>query len=697
MSSQRKLSRGPLRMVWILLLLAGSSAVSGYGQTAQEKASAFAAIKAKWQSLPGVDRDADNAELLAFLRARPEFSDSGIVAGSSTVWAKFNDGRVLILANNFELGPPDPAAPSEIPFRLPSPEAQANSKSPAHSVFSSPSELLAPLAVAQELPKTRQARLMHPIRNWPTAVPNIRQWLIDAGYDVVDDPGTLTSLRTLADDGILYMEAHGGQARVTPTDPGTKFAVWTADEYDVFEDSDAKLKEDLDLGRVLYMGGNELSDPVTRELVPVFHYGITDKFVTEYWKFGANSLAYFTVCQSDGGGIGVQDFKNAVLAKGASVYAGWSQSVRTNIALRTAKLVFDRLLGANDPNAFPEQYFKQRPFEWLSIGGDPLQSDLAQHSLGIDITTGALLSFTPNSIAGLGDFGLLAPSIMLMSPIEVDLPFTPFTAGTLQITGAFGSDPRPDPDSKVTVGGLDCPVKPNGWTPDLILCDMPSGAAGDVVVTVRKHQSNKARLTKWDGTFAYAIEGDGSLKATITYHALFRPDVRKVRTVIHLPPIGPFFTTATLTDESTASYACSGSAVSTVGSTTTTITWTGAGNVPASRVLPPSANSFQMGLNGIPGPTVQVTTDHGPEPGCDWTSVLVTPDGTYTQTGHWRLKGPEFDIGVMPIEPSDPSFPGGSKSDFPFCDAPQTFTPARCRVDWGPIPAAFRPDPNSAR
>ncbi len=47
--------RRQLRSACGLLLLAIFGAVSAYGQTPQEKAAAFAAIKAKWESLPGVD------------------------------------------------------------------------------------------------------------------------------------------------------------------------------------------------------------------------------------------------------------------------------------------------------------------------------------------------------------------------------------------------------------------------------------------------------------------------------------------------------------------------------------------------------------------------------------------------------------------------------------------------------------------
>jgi len=104
--------------------------------------------------------------------------------------------------------------------------------------------------------------------------------------------------------------------------------------------------------------------------------------------------------------------------------------------------VFDRFLGKNDPGASPEFLFKQRPFQWPLVGGDPLQSDLAKHNQGIDTSTGALLSFTPNSIAGFGDFALLAPTIILGQVVEASLPGVPYPAGTLNIFGTFGSDPR---------------------------------------------------------------------------------------------------------------------------------------------------------------------------------------------------------------------------------------------------------------
>ncbi len=263
--------------------------------------------------------------------------------------------------------------------------------------------------------------------------------------------------------------------------------------------------------------------------------------------------------------------------------------------------------------------------------------------------------------------------------------------------------PGADPDSKVTVGGLDCPVQFAGWQPGQISCDIPPAASGDVVVTVRKHESNKARLTKWNGTFRYSVRGADTLQVDIVYHVALRVDIRKVRLVIHELPVGPFFgNIGIIPDESSAFYLCSGRSVTTVGDTTTTITWTGTGNMSGSRVVPVSADSFNLGLNGIPGPNVSAGFDHGANAGCNWTMVTVTPGGTTTATGRWNLGVPTFDIGPLAVEPNDPSFPADCRNltGQPGCQGvlpTSQSTILRCRVEWDQIFATSPPDPDSGR
>ncbi len=192
--------------------------------------------------------------------------------------------------------------------------------------------------------------------------------------------------------------------------------------------------------------------------------------------------------------------------------------------------------------------------------------------------------------------------------------------------------------------------------------------------------------------------GDDSLKLSVTYQAAFHADVRKFRFAIHDPPIGPLpGSLALIADESSASYTCSGSASQTDVDTTTTITWTGGGNVPAARTTGGAPNSFQMVFNGVGGPTVTVGIIHGPGPGCDGTTVTSGPAGTITSTFHWDLSRPDtFDIGALPVEPNDPSFPAGSHS-FAICPSPPTFTLPHCQIQWSTVAATFPPDATSAR
>jgi len=659
--------------------------ISVFAQSPLDKAAALNAIATKWASLPHTDLASDSQALLAFVQARSEFSDAGIVTGSTCVWARFNDGRTVLIANNV----PEPAPPAG--------DSTSTELSVGHREIASFSPLSNSAAddasgTPEELPSSSQARLIHTISGFATAVPDIRPWLTAAAYNVIDDPGTIASLRQVQGDGVLYFEGHGGQwLDNSPGGGKLRFAIWTADTIDLFgEDNDPLMKDDLDNGRVLYMLGEQNVDPITKTGEIAIHYGITSVFVSKYWSFSANSLVFLTVCDSFTGDSA--DFKNAVLTKGASVYAGWTGAAGAIVAVRSARLVFDRLLGANadrDPSIL-EADFKQRPFDYVSI-----QRDLPLHNLGA--YGAASLLFTP--YVGTQSFALLAPSIVVATLFETDVPGTPITARTLQLGGVFGSDPGVDPDSKVTVGGQDCPVKPGDWHSDYILCSLPAGAAGDVVVSVRKHSSNKGRLTKWNGTIRSSIIGDGSLRVLVTYNVAFRSDVRRFRLAIHDPPSGPFlFNPNVIADESSASYTCSGSATDTFGDLTETITWSGGGNMSASHVVPAPDNSFQMVFSGLSAPTVMVNVDQGKGPGCDWTTVTTGPDGTITSSGHSDFSSPApFDIGALPVEPNDPSFAGGSKSDSAACFGPPAFTVPKCRVDWDTFTAMLPPDATSAR
>jgi len=76
------------------------------------------------------------------------------------------------------------------------------------------------------------------------------------------------------------------------------------------------------------------------------HYGITSKFVTWYWHdFAQNAVVFVDAC--GGGGAFAAPFRNAIIAKKASVYFGWTKPVFSDAASLVAKFMFDRLMGAN--------------------------------------------------------------------------------------------------------------------------------------------------------------------------------------------------------------------------------------------------------------------------------------------------------------------------------------------------------------
>jgi len=357
-------------------------------------------------------------------------------------------------------------------------------------------------------------------------------------------------------------------------------------------------------------------DPLTGKWVSETHYAITAQFVRTYLRnFSANSFVYIDACSSDDPRpnpqtfLGAQDFKQAMFDAGASVYAGWTANAGDSIAADSARLVFDRLLGAN--KFFPEmlktpsgETFNQRPFPWPSV-----VVDLPLHGLGADTNPTALLNFTPNpDFNGVGTsvFGLLAPSIGTVAVIENGAYVIPGqSALSFEPTSVFGSDPG---SVTVTVDGQSAGAAFGSLT----LFNFPTpgvgaGSAGDVIVTVRNHHSNVARLTEWQGTFTGNMPGPGgTLSATLTLNLAFRADIREWRPVIHQPPVEPstLFPIWTMVPGSSGQFACTGTAVAQNDvydpNGTSYYQWSGSGNLtPANGATsPPNLLYISGTLNG---------------------------------------------------------------------------------------------------
>ena len=517
--------------------------------TPEQRLTALDAVKAKFEALKnGANPGAVNQEMLNFILSRPEFAAAGI-STDSCVWAKYTDGVGLIVVNNREpdlLSNPSPA---------PGPEV-------AQSVPASPQP--------ENLPQSPKARLyfaLGPLFSNP--LPDISNWLTAENYVPINEAATVENLRHVGGDGVFFFDGHGG---TTETDSGNAFVLTTSESPNATRDK--QLEADLipnppasglSKNRLVYSvaivdvkGGKTLTDEF---------YGITSQFIRDYWgQFSPGSFVFISSCSS--GSPGAFGIRDAIKEKGASVYAGWTDTVHGPVIFEATRFVFDRLLGANKIYAEGDG-FKQRPFDYLSVA-----VDLPLHGLGRDQQTGANLAFTAFPTNG-NSQTLLAPSIWFM---EVD-SYT----NLLTIQGEFGDDPGAN-NRAVFVGGQPCHVLT--WANNQILCDLPlsgPGSSGEVIVTVRQQYSNTAYLTEWEGDFIHTVTGKGSLKQTATYHIRLRADIRLVRNHIHEAPNLIADRAVVATEDSGYSYECGGSFDETFPGTppqVCTEKWFGAGSLP---------------------------------------------------------------------------------------------------------------------
>ncbi len=677
-------------------------------------------------SLPGIDPAADNQTMLNYLRSRPEFIDSDIDVPSSSVWATFANGEEFIFANDRRspsLPPVNPAFQPSLAttFKLgtsPLPPTQFLSTS---SNAKSPSEL--PSSSAVSLRNTLTSTIAFDDSN---LIRDLTKILVPQNYTaplLVDASVDLNgSLRAAGGDGVFYYTSHGGFHGSTAII--LDYGIWTSTKADAY--MDARLPSSDIFGTkltpptLIHMLAQASSDVITNQPIYETHYAFTASFVRKYFKpFSTASFVFIDACGSADPrtttGQDAQNLKQAFLDKNTSVYAGWTATVADDIATNSARLVFDRLLGAN--KFFREAAFNQRPFDWQSV----INNDIQQHSLGVDLNSGALLGFSINpTLTQISQvFGLLAPSI---DQVQVDESGTFDPPNILLLTGLFGSDlatvtvggDNPAPGMTATTGGAELATCLNE-KPDLITCGdlSPSGngSGGNVQVSVRGHNSNIARLTYWQGPFQFFAAGEDSLKQTVNFNLAFRQDIRLHRPVIHNPPVEPNstpdFPIQAIFPVSTANYSCTGTGVYVVplpGVITETFTWTGGGTLPL--VVGRNAiftDGFALGGAVVSSTTFLLDLAAGTLTtlGCQFTDVILSTNGTTTLSQVLPVSTADF-ITVLKVALDPVSATITPPNPPPSAEAPCLIlitNPCQATVNWSQvIPLAnTAPDPNSAR
>jgi hypothetical protein len=666
------------------------------------------ALRAEFASLPHLDSVTDAQTLLAFIQSRPEFVSSGMYPDASSVWARFADGFPVAIANDF-FAVPEPLSaqasrqagaqisPSR---RTPVPKAEMATR-PKQSGGTGGTEM-------PSSPKFRFLSSVDQLTGVDTNLePDLTAWLNAQNYEPVLSLPTVANLKTVGGDGIFIFRAHGVSLGAgTASDP-YQYILWTIDESD-FETTAEYLKS----GDFQFSAPSPLVPMLAESANGVYewHWAISASFVEKYWSsFSGNSLVYIDACNSDN----ATDFKTAIFDKNASVYAGWNAPTGDPFAAKTARLVFDRLLGANQfcPETNPSNVqscvagpasapvFPQRPFDY----GQVVNTEFAWHGLGkFSLVTskhfGLELDFNRTPKGSGSSFGLLAPSIFNMGVDETGLP-----SGRLAISGIFGTDPRATGGAgSVLVGGKEANIE--SWDPNTIVVDLAlsgDGAAGDVQVVARGYKSNVARLTEWRGPFQFTIVGNGSLKLQSDFNLHFRMDIRKVRTQIHFPPsdaVGG----ALESKDSTAAYAASGSGPG----INETFGWSGSGSMVDGILNPPLTNVvvFDAGF-GIVDSTHLQGTVASVTYGSTGATCTVEAPGRPPQMSPLPIFGPSdltgsgwifnfvLDSNSADILAGDASYTGLNYACM------EAGFPAQYNFKWGAVQATegTAPDPKSAR
>lgn len=319
---------------------------------------------------------------------------------------------------------------------------------------------------------------------------------------------------------MLFIKSHGTKtSRTSPPyvdkDKAKRlptFALSSCNQVDLKDPTPKDYSEDILKRNIVYMYAST-KNSWTKEWL----FGITSGFVDKYWRLNPGGMVFINACSSASDYS--SGFRTAVFEKGASIFIGWSEPVDTNFADQRVQHVFDRLLGAN---FYSPPTPNQRPFTYWEI-----EEELISRKM---ITwPGEKGEFSPSTlkfIAGFNEnFGLLAPSIKYL---EIDEKTSSGEKPVLTIHGTFGNKVgRVLLNDEEELPILD-------WGAKKIYCELDPDDAGDIVVEVDRKQSNKRRISKWQGTVTFtaepvALAGECDMKDTITWRLKFRADIASCR------------------------------------------------------------------------------------------------------------------------------------------------------------------------
>ena len=464
-------------------------------------------------TVPRDDRAAWRAQMLAFLKARPDINDAGETPDG--IWAITEDGVPLAFWNNRRADPP---GEDDVPG--------VNGRSGTETPGKSPARLAVTVGAG-----------------FTYATPRLGRLLRGHGFATTEDGATLDSLKGTRPEPVFFLNTHGGVCYMplytSAGEPvrspdrkisyATTYGLWTGTKIDPrktdFGYSHDEFVAELKAGRLALVqaaASYTLGTGGFQSEVREWRFCITDKWIKQYMRFPADNHAsvWLAVCRS--GSADAAPIRDAFRSVGAEMVSGWTEAVTGEGIVAATSFIYDRLLGANEvlPPATP-----QRPFDYPNVWDELRARGLHRHPTkntapGEPATSDIIYE----GATGDGSFGLFAPSLAYVLVDEA--------TKQLHLVGLFGNPP--EAERKILVGGVECQ---NGaeWSPRKITCPLPQdgpGSHGDVQVVVRGRKSNVRQLSRWTilGTYERTEEGtpfriDGTMKL------VFRADIGEYRKV----------------------------------------------------------------------------------------------------------------------------------------------------------------------
>jgi hypothetical protein len=586
------------RCFLIVLLVAALFIPASSQIVIKEEARALAmdSIIAKYKALGALPLKERCLQTSAFMKTIKEIADSGITEDGN-VWALFKDGVPYEIFGNMQALPPSktegsswfPVSPSD--FRGPRLDPESDTEARPFPAAWRTSETFPRPSGGQDvlqgndLPVSTRARVAMALGNaFKDVTETIRRQLKIGGYNCV--PGADASVETLKNlqgDGVFFLQAHGGDGEVH--DPKTnsrviEYILSTSSLWSVEQSNKYARQNMFKDGLLGVCEAVADRDPATQQLIDKRYFTITTRFIKKYWMFAENSFVFIDACNS----IRLKETMTSAEV-GVSVYGGYI-STANDYCLDSVLFLFDRMLGANEITP-REEIAPQRPFDYHSIALDMERKGLNPIPRKPDCKI--LFGLGP------GNFGLLAPSLKVMSVLAY--------RSRLELTGLFGKDPG-EKNRRVQMESVALPVE--SWEPERIVCHLPGPeieSAGEVTVINRGRLSNSRWLTRWTGTVQINRSSDeGRLHLIADFFLVFASDPWPYRERAGDKPVDNKYWTISSMAGSTCMWNASGEVSGVVNYQNQVVErWTGKGSpriVLDWSLLPSLDGTFEVG--GVP-------------------------------------------------------------------------------------------------